>query len=423
MTEINNISISSFGSTPTNNGRETVTDKDDKPVLAKSGRETVTDKDDKPILANKSGVASIFNGATTKEQIREKLLLAVSNLTEKCEKDSELKNICNSLHKLLLNKGDSAESLIKIQNDLKEVFLQGVESTKSLSNEIKNAKSIDELETASKKSNTVFEKLRLVSTLLPLIYPLTQKHLATSSKNILQLSESGTKRYPEKHSFFASTVQESEAPPGVSKFIADKVNNGSSIENAFLKSESEYHGNGVLPQALTHRLSTDSTKDKNVNFEVLFIHGDANTVKEQEQFAKNEKVLTKAINETSNNHCKQISSLTTPTFEELENKLKEISTRLKENNIGKLYIVYNGHGGSDGLQEGVSVENSKKQGAERFLFGLNKNNNLTEEQIKELYNKYLKDIEAVTIFDSCHSGAGITAIENDKLKSQLNALA
>ena len=52
------------------------------------------------------------------------------------------------------------------------------------------------------------------------------------------------------------------------------------------------------------------------------------------------------------------------------------------------------------------------QGAARFQFILDPKNDLTEEQIKELYNKYLKDIEVITIFDACHSGAGITAIEN-----------
>ena len=187
--------------------------------------------------------------------------------------------------------------------------------------------------------------------------------------------------------------------------------------------EKNFRGNDLTPQVPTHRLSPTSTKDENIDFEVLFISGSTYDDEEPDKFTRAENDLSDAINDVHGEHCKKIDTIPKPTLEELEEKFKAIAERLKENNTKKLYIFFNGHGDREGIQEGVSKANQSKQGAANFIFVLSENTDLEEDKIKELYNKYFKDIEVVTVFGSCHSGAGITAIENNGLKNQLNVLA
>ena len=129
-----------------------------------------------------------------------------------------------------------------------------------------------------------------------------------------------------------------------------------------------------------------------------------------------------AICETHGDKCKGVTTVNEPNLEKLKQVLEEISNRLKEGDR-KLYIFYDGHGEKGGIRIGVSREKARKQGTEEFIFMLSKEYDLKEETIKDLYNKYFKDIEVITIFNSCYSGAGITAIENEELKKRINFLA
>jgi len=43
--------------------------------------------------------------------------------------------------------------------------------------------------------------------------------------------------------------------------------------------------------------------------------------------------------------------------------------------------------------------------------------------MKKLYEKYLKDVETITIIDACYSGAAVTAIDPEEQKRYFASLA
>ena len=355
-------------------------------------------------------VNSLFKGANTVEKTREKILSALRFLEKKCKDNPDLKKICQDLHRLIHNKNDSADILLKYTRDLNKIECE-LSPIIEEGSEKSIAKGVD--------YNSTTERYDLIITLIKLIHPHLKKQLEVSSKKVLQHSESGNNKYPEKHSFFATATQEVSSGNN-SKLIASEIKKGCSIEEALLNCEKNYSVDTAIPQMPTHRLSNSATKDKASDFEIFFVTGSPYESEAVDKFSKSEKRLADAIKKTHGSKCKKISSLKKLTVEDFENSVKKLAERVKKNDIKKLYIFYNGHGDREGIQEGVSLKNGKKQGAEKFLFVLDSDNELTEEKMKEIYNKHLKDIEVISVFDSCNSGAAITANENE---NKLNILA
>jgi len=372
-----------------------------------------TDKDGIKLGDIRFDVDSIFKGANTLEKTREKILAGLRFLERKCKDNPDLKKICQDLHRLIHNKNDSADILLKFKKDLDKIRCElspVIEDGREKSKE----KGVD--------YDSISDRYDLIDALTRLIHPHLKKHLETSSKNVLQHSESGKNQYPKKHSFFATTTQEVSSGNN-SELIALEIEEGGSIEDALLRCEKNYSIDTAIPQMPTHRVGDSASNDKDSDFEVLFITGSPYEEEASDKFSTSEKTLTNAIRRKHGNKCKKISSLKRLTVEGFEKSVKNLAERLKKNDIKKLYIFYNGHGDREGIQEGVSIKNGKKQGAENFLFVLNEDNELTEDKMKEIYNKYLGDIEVVSVFDSCHSGAAITAIENNNSGNKLNILA
>lgn len=356
-------------------------------------------------------VDALYKEASKPELIKKVTTKALEYLKADCRKFTDIKEAHQALTNMLDEKKYSADALAKLKDSLSKIL----DNENKILDSSKN-KNSSEHKQASKKYD-------LVDTLYKLLFYVSKMHLENSSKNVLKLSESGTNKYPERHSFFASALQEVSGY-GISELLASVIKKGESIETALLKIEKNYarktrkDGKFGVPEISTHRLSKHSTKDKSVKFEVLFITGSVYGDEAKNKFTKGEEKLSQAIQKT---YGVKPHVLREKGIKEIKEKIAELAAKIR-NNGGKLYIVYTGHGGKDGLQSGVSKANSKKQGAEKFIFVLNKNEELDESTIKEIH-KSLSDIEIITIFDSCHGGAGITAIEQDKFKSQFIAFA
>ncbi len=366
-----------------------------------------TDSSGKKLGELNFDINRVFKDAGTKDKVRERLISALLYLEKEYPEYPDLKKTCQKLCSIMREKKESVSSIIEIKDELKKTL-------SDLSPIVLAKNRPKDFDYGNPDYIKATKKYDLIKGIESLLNPILMHNAESANKNVLKLSESGKNKYPEIHSLFASTIQEFSGR-GISELIAKEIKKGYSIENALLNIEKIYRGDPLTPQILTHRLSDSTTKDKKLNFEVLFINGHRYEDEKEDKFTKNEKILTEATNSAYKNHCKKINSVTTPDVKELENKLKEISDRLKKEGTKKLYIFYSGHGDKDGTQEGVSAKNAQKQGAEKFIFVLNKDYDLSEEVIKQLYNKYLKDIEVITIFDSCHGGAGITKSDNNQL--------
>ena len=292
--------------------------------------------------------------------------------------------------------------------------------------------------------------------ILKAIYPAISKYVFKSSENVLKYEESGDEKYPEKHSFFSLSLQEATTDlsrvtiPGVddpdiediekfcknfkgkyndirglAKHIQDlcsAIEEADTIEKALIAVEEKFDGNYFSPNAFTHRLSKDSTYDKkNVDFEVLFITGSKGPLDNKIEFIFESYMLENAINRKHGGKgLKSTTRLNEPDEATLIKSIQEISVRCKKENR-KLYIFYCGHGNAgEKVQKGAKEEARDKQGALNYRFhlktigendktGLFDNNILGDKyiNIKSLYNKYLSDVETVTVFSTCHGGAGI----------------
>ena len=373
-----------------------------------------TDKEGNELGSILFDVANIFKDANTPEKMRAKLLVALKFLENKCKDQDhpELKAICRDFHRVIHNKDDSVDILTQFEDALN-----------TISKEAELVRSKDEDE--GKESAYVTEKRHLVYALKDLMNPYFRMRREASSKEILPLSESGENKWREGDSFFATTTQESGTGDN-SESIASEIRKGKgdSIENAFLNFEKNSSEKDTLSPIPIHRLSESSTKDENNEFEVFFVTGAPREGEKPDKFSKSEETLTGAIQETYGDKCKNISSLKKLTVEEFENHVIELAKRLKEKGIKKLYMFYNGHGGKDGIPEGVAVGDGKKQGAEKFVFVLDgPDNELTEEKMKEIYNNHLEGIEVISVFDTCNSGAAVTAIEKKDPGNKLDVVA
>ena len=333
-------------------------------------------------------------------EMRKEAIDKLSSMDKELKNYPYLKMMCDELCKNLKNKTELKGLLLTTYNYLTNRF----ESDSYLLAKEKDKEKKDFYKT----------EMSLCSKIQDIIFDLSAYYL--KKYDVLQLSESGINRYPEKHSFFAMGPQELGGGVGLyARTVIEMKKSYGSIENALIRAGRDYTiEKPFLWLAPTHRLSKFSTKDNNnIDFEILFINGAENPGEPEGLWSKDTKYLQAAIKEVYKDKCKEITPLNQPSEQDFKDSIKAIADRCK-NNGRKLYVFYTGHGSAlSGNQDGIP-KNWDKEGAREYYFQLNKGPALTERKIKELYNTYLKDIEVITIFDSCHSGAGITAIENKR---------
>lgn len=293
-----------------------------------------------------------------------------------------------------------------------------------------------------------YNKLEKAIKLRGLIGPVYKLYINNSSKSILHNSDSGSIKYPKKHSIFASTTQESfdwmeKLPERVSPYdafksfdgknyhsikyggyysreLANNITKENTIVNALKKTKPNSQSRHTAP---VHRLTEGYTElTEEADFEVLFITGSGQDHLEQNTFILDRMIIAHSISSKYQIKCKGIHIIDEPTEGELNKCFESLSKGL---NGKRLYIFYIGHGTSKGIQDGVSNENIDKQGSCEYSFEIKKfkDNSLRESYIKGLYNKYFNNIEVISIFQSCHSGAAVTAIENEELKKIISSLA
>lgn len=305
---------------------------------------------------------------------------------------------------------------------------------------------------------------RVFYEILKAIFPAYRKHLVHSSNHVLKHDESGEIKYPKGHSIFAATTQESQtssllksqgsigALPGgttssgykpprnllikddelpvvddvfgysnYAKQLVKEIKKGGSLLDALLRTNNSYEGIIPIPSAPTYRLGEGLNVHEDKDFEFLIIVGSHNKGEKANRTLTSD-MLSRAITEQYGNKCSSITVLDEPNEESIAATFIKVAKRA---NNKRLYIYYYGHGNADNLQKGVKEENIDKQGSLDFSFKLNPlgKDGLTEEKIKELYNRYLKDIEVITILDACHAGAGVASCNDKSLARTFSCLA
>ena len=392
-----------------------------------------------PIL----GAAAVQEGPKEEKKLHEVLvddvlrvntLAALKSIENEVNQYADLKNIHEQLTKLIKDKNETEISLFSVHAQL-DSSLHKCAAIFASGND--------------KEVNDAHLKWGTIRKIGYILNPVYAKHIADSSKKVLSLTDGGLHRYPEKHSFFAATTQESENThwwvpddmdienyfkdfngnyrelvPGnyYDKDLAQNIVEGNgSLEEALLKTESTFKGTNEDPSTPTHRLSEYSTKNEISDFEVLFIIGSERHEGEKNIFVFNRVMLTHAIKKKYGDQCKGVYVLDEPHPEDLADTLDWLGKNLKGK---KLYVFFSGHGNISGPQAGVLPENIDKQGGKNYFFRLKTfgEGKPKEDAIKTLY-ECLRNIEVITIFDTCHSGAAVTAVESEELKRYINWLA
>lgn len=411
------------------------------------------------ILNKKPGIKDLFKlkeekrkGTLVDDKLQEKILKELEEIKQSAIKYRSLRKIFTDFDTMIKNKEES-EGRLKALHD-KLYCLPAPKSRFS--------------HWFIWSDEEIAEERKLVSRLHSILEPVYKKYINDSSKRTLEYQYSGINKYPEKHSVFAATTQETTAPmyllwgkmaddeEEIKKYfknyngdykslsgshftreIAHQMLSGGSIEDAIIRTNKNYAGSESIPCYATYRLSKDSTKGQDLDFEVLFITGSpgyyvSDTIsgtrdekrmnRESNTFKFDRHLLAHAIKRVYGDKCQRITTVDNPNYKEIETTLKNISSNLKGK---KLYIFFHGHGTIGKIEDGITLENRDKQGSLTFYFYLQRlwSDKLSENNIKELYNKYLKDIEVITIYDSCHSGAAITAIESEELGRYVDSLA
>ena len=298
-------------------------------------------------------------------------------------------------------------------------------------------------------------------------------HEIYSRQSILSLRDSGENQYPDKHSVFTTTLQDGKSKSflikgengkeaDITKYekylenlkgnyskvhkdythtLAQEIKNGGgkiSIETALIKVTKELElGKSKNNEDPLYRLSGKSTKDDpNKDFEVIMITGspssEINKDENGNRFKYEGLLLKESITNAYKDKCKEFETLNNPNLKQLENAVAAKADSCRANGR-KLYILYSGHGGVTKIinvdergkqigetepeyQKGINSKNKSKEGSMLYNFGLDnvsKGKGLSEDKYKEILNKYLKDIETISIINSCQSGAAVTAIDND----------
>jgi hypothetical protein len=111
-----------------------------------------------------------------------------------------------------------------------------------------------------------------------------------------------------------------------------------------------------------------------------------------------------------------IKQLIRPSGEELVNALKWMQ-QMEENNLGAEALVYVVAHGMSEPDWRLPEELQDKQGAYQGTMALNSEDDLTEAQMKALFNKYLSKFKAVNLLMApCHSGAWISKADTPAVK-------
>ena len=271
----------------------------------------------------------------------------------------------------------------------------------------------------------------------------------TNNSDILPLSNSGDVQYPSNHSVFTSNVQDkvsySYSPPDDTKVdeylesnssdyrkipygslhmreLAYEISQGKgliSIEEALTSATKTINKNDDKHKPL-YRLSDKCSFNDVKDFEVLVFTGTTY----EKRFKFDADMLKHSVKATCKDSCKEFTILESPNEDELEDAIK-IKAKSCQENGRKLYIFYRGHGNYNGIQKGISSDDKSKEGSYLYNFQLDsfKSTVPDENYLKGLYQKYLKDIETTTVIGSCHSGAAVTATEQDAQKRYFNSLA
>lgn len=361
--------------------------------------------------------------------------------------DQEKQKITTQLKEL--DKEITNEKIKDINNRIIKLFEEKVDL---------NTKKLWEIraELMNTKIQTVDESTQRLE-ILKTIYPAISIYTSKASKNVLKYEDSGDEKYPEKHSFFSPSLQDTtndlsrvvipdidnptideiekfckgfkgkyDEQRGLSSHVQKLCNaleKEDTLEKALMAEEEEFRGDFFSPNAFIHRLGKDSTYDKkDKDFEVLFITGSKGPQDNKIEFIFESYMIENAINRKHKGKgLKNVTRLDEPNEATLVKSVQEIAERCKKENR-KLYIFYCGHGNvGKKAPKGVKEEDMDKQGALNYRFhletiggdkktGLFDNNILGDKyiNIKSLYNKYLSDVETVSIFNTCHGGGAIT---------------
>lgn len=286
------------------------------------------------------------------------------------------------------------------------------------------------------------------------LFPAYRKYLLDSSNKTLSLGKSGEVKYPKQHSIYSATTQESrtsssskknktlpmgigqisgarnrfpppkpnkapqitfdKAPLGMSNYARELIKNmegANTFLEALNKTQETYKGISLIPSAPVTRKGEGSTDFE--KFALLFIQGSPNPGETPSMLTYN------GLKESTEKHfsedCKGFDICNNPDIQELDEKFGEMAAYAREKNI-PLVLYYYGHGTTGDVQKGVSKIDITKQGALEFFFQLSRvgKNGISEEQIKKLYEKHFSDIEVVTVFDACYSGAAVASKNSEQ---------
>lgn len=263
-----------------------------------------------------------------------------------------------------------------------------------------------------------------------------QSRIFHYSPPILPLGRSGDNQYLPHFNVFTNNTQDrnshSSTPPtslNITEYLdglrtymnsqygsnyicelADLIRSGSasaSIESHLITATSNLHNNDRLHTPL-YRLGTNSgVNNTDGEFEFLVVTG-GNDSDDARRFQFDAQVLRHAISSRYGRRCTSFQVLDRPTERAFEEQLAAAAERARRNGR-RLYIVYRGHGTTNGYQSGIASSDQSLEGSRRYVFGFA--NYLSEDRFKALLARYLRDVPTTIIIGSCNSGAAITATD------------
>lgn len=283
-----------------------------------------------------------------------------------------------------------------------------------------------------------------------------------ASQNVLPLEKSGPIQYPALHSVFTSTTQgiisksslvsEAQFNEDIGKskafnrnhdyrdlqrgspylvWFANGIRNAKTNTSIYDVLESVSKQTNILDSNPLYRIRKLTAKEKQKDFEVIIItgrgvsrvreNGSVMSEKDDERrFLYDEKILRHAFENSPHfkNKCKAIQLIQNPEVEELEKAVKERAASARKNGRN-LVIFYSGHGQADLPQFGLG-ESKGREGDLRFEFEFGKDGKrgeyFSEDNYKSIMRRHAADIPTIHVFDSCYSGAAISANEHNLIE-------
>jgi hypothetical protein len=334
------------------------------------------------------------------------------------------------------------DDLYKYQRRIFESFKESMANHRAYKNlALKNETHKEKAEQFYLLGSVYYEMLRIIK-------PVCIKSMESAAKEILPHSSSGKFKYPEAHTIFAANLQDFDIgaapiPDDINpeEFFKDYAGDFSNIEfgnyyiknlatqiilgkgtieEAAIKVGAELRGSDQNPVVPLHRIGKSARTAEETDFNVLIVIGSPkreDVEGDKKLHSASLHTLKNAIQRRYGKKCKHFEFITEPYLEDLRAKFQEISDSLKTTNR-KLYVIYIGHGLSNSIDEGISAKNKNMQGAKALEIehhAIDREEGLTEKQIKLLYNVFLQNIETISIFPNCQSGAAVTSICYERL--------